>query len=159
MKNVNKKTSFYLASALFFSFIIASCSSPRSNEDIQQAVNDSLQANGTMKNIKAAVADGTVTLTGTCEGDDCVTQTGDKVKTIDGVTSVTNNVTMTPKNTDYTLRTQVQNIVTRYAGVQADVAGGVVVLRGSIDRGQLQSLMTELNSLHASKIDNQLALK
>ncbi len=159
MKNVNKKTSFYLASALFFSFIIASCSSPRSNEDIQQAVNDSLQANGTMKNIKAAVADGTVTLTGTCEGDDCVTQTGDKVKTIDGVTSVTNNVTMTPKNTDYTLRTQVQNIVTRYAGVQADVAGGVVVLRGSIDRGQLQSLMTELNSLQASKIDNQLALK
>ena len=159
MKNVNKKTGFYLASALFFSFIIASCSSPRSNEDIQQAVNDSLQANGTMKNIKAAVADGTVTLTGTCEGDDCVTQTGDKVKTIDGVTSVTNNVTMTPKNTDYTLRTQVQNIVTRYAGVQADVAGGVVVLRGSIDRGQLQSLMTELNSLHASKIDNQLALK
>ena len=153
------KIIFCVISAFFLSFIVTSCNSKRSNEDIQQAVNDSLQANVTTKNLTATVADGTVTLSGTCEGADCVTQAGDKVKNIDGVTQVTNNVTITRQNTDYTLRTQVQNIVTKYAGVQADVANGVVVLRGSIDRSQLQPLMTALNSLQASKIDNQLAVK
>ncbi len=153
------KSNFYLATALLFCFVVASCNNQRSNEEIQQAINDSLQTTGTMKNINASVADGKVTLTGTCEGDDCVTQAEDKIKNIDGVTSVTNNVTMTPQNTDYTLRTKVQNIITKYAGVQADVANGVVVLRGTVNRSQLQSLMSELNSLQASKIDNQLAVK
>ena len=159
MKEVNIKTNFYLAIALFFSFAVASCSNKRSDADLQQAVNDSLQANGTMKNINAVVTDGAVALTGTCEGDGCVAQVEDKVKNVDGITNVTNNVTMTPQTTDYTLRTQVQNIVTKYAGVQADVANGVVVLRGTIDRGQLQSLMSEMNGVQASKIDNQLAVK
>ena len=55
------KIIFCVISAFFLSFIVTSCNSQRSNEDIQQALNDSLQANGTTKNMNATVADGTVT--------------------------------------------------------------------------------------------------
>ena len=61
--------------------------------------------------------------------------------------------------TDLTLRTSVQSIVTKYAGVQAEVASGEVVLRGTISRDLLEPLMTELKALNAKKIDNQLAIK
>lgn len=159
MKYLSFKKIFYLLTMGFFSFVIASCNSNPSDEDILKAVNDSLQANQNTQNVKAAFANGTVTLSGTCEGDNCVAATEDKIKNLDGVKTVQNNVSMTPQNTDLTLRTQVQSIVTKYAGVQADVANGVVVLRGSIDRNQLQPLMSELNNLQASKIDNQLAVK
>ncbi|MDQ6815132.1 MAG: BON domain-containing protein [Bacteroidota bacterium] len=159
MKCLNFKCGFYLLTIVFCSLLFVSCSSSPNNEQIQQSVKDSLQANANTKNVSVAVADGTVTLTGTCDGNNCVAETEDKVKHINGVKSVQNNVTMAPQNTDLTLRTQVQSIVTKYAGVQADVASGVVVLRGSIERSQLQPLMSELNNLQASKIDNQLAVK
>jgi hypothetical protein len=35
----------------------------------------------------------------------------------------------------------------------------VVVLRGSINRNQIQPLMNELTNLQPKKIDNQLAIK
>lgn len=159
MKYLTFKNNFYLLVMMSLTFVIASCNSNPSDETIQKIVNDSLQANQNTQNVKAAVANGTVTLSGTCDSDNCVAETENRIKNVDGVKTVQNNVSMTPQNTDLTLRTQVQSIVTKYAGVQADVANGVVVLRGSIDRNQLQPLMSELNNLQASKIDNQLAVK
>jgi hypothetical protein len=61
--------------------------------------------------------------------------------------------------TDLTLRTSVQTIISKYQGVQADVVAGVVILRGTIQRDQLQPLMNELSSLSAKKIDNELAVQ
>lgn len=153
------KNSFNWIAILFLSSAFVACNNAPSNEELQRSINDSLQANTGMKNVSAAVADGAVTLTGTCDGDNCVAESENKVKGIDGVKSVQNNVTMAPQSTDLTLRTQVQDITSRYAGVQADVANGAVVLRGSIERGKLQSLMSELSGVQATKIDNQLVVK
>jgi hypothetical protein len=58
-----------------------------------------------------------------------------------------------------TMRTSVQSIITKYPGVQADVTAGVIVLRGNINRDNLQSLMSDLSILHPQKIDNQLVVK
>ncbi len=77
---------------------------------------------------------------------------------MDGVQKVESNITK-DNSTDLTMRTSVQSIITKYPGVQADVAGGVIVLRGTIDRDNLQSLMSDLGTLHPDKIDNQLAVK
>ena len=149
----------YRVAALFSALLVFSCNSTPNNEQIQQSVNDSLQMNGNTKQVSASVADGTVTLSGTCEGNNCVTETENRIKNMPGVKDIKNNVTMAPQNTDLTLRTKVQNITSKYVGVQSEVSDGVIVLRGSISRDLLQPLMAELSSLQATKISNQLALK
>ena len=156
MKQLNCKNVFFSLTILFFGIQFSACSS-RSDADIQKDLTDSLQANA-ISGINAAVADGTVTLSGECTGDSCVTRAETIARKVDGVSGVENNATMKAESTDYTLRTQVQTIISKYNGVQADVADGVVVLRGSIDRSQIQPLMAELNNLTAKKIDNQLAI-
>ncbi len=159
MKYTHNKTILFALLMLFFSFQLVACGDKKlTDEQLQQQLTDTLQANTATKDITVAVAEGVVTLTGQCEGENCVAQAEEKVKEMDGVKSVENNVTMAQQNTDLTLRTQVQSIISKYEGIQADVANGVVVLRGSISRSQLQPLMTELSTLQAAKIDNQLAV-
>jgi hyperosmotically inducible periplasmic protein len=136
----------------------------RSDEEIQQDITNRLSknnANGKLNygNVQATVKDGILTLTGQCEGDNCVDSLSEQVKTVDGIKEVKNNVTMTDAATDLTLRTSVQSIISKYQGVEADVAGGVIVLRGTIQRDQVQPLMNELSTLKAKKLDNQLAIQ
>ncbi len=159
MKHISFKNNFYLLTMLFLSLLIASCNSNPNDEDILKDVNDSLQAGKNTQTVNAAVKNGTVTLNGTCEGDDCVAEIEDKIRNVDGVKTIQNNVSMAPQDTDLTLRTQVQSIIINYSGVQAEVANGIVVLRGTIDRGQLQPLLSELNDVNVLKIDNQLVVR
>jgi hyperosmotically inducible protein len=97
-------------------------------------------------------------LGGTCDTQDCEALAEQKVKALKGVKSIENRVNA-DRATDLTLRTSVQAIISKYEGVQADVAGGMVVLRGSIDRNQVQPLMNELQALQPRKLDNQLAIR
>jgi osmotically-inducible protein OsmY len=142
--------------------LAASCGG-RSDEKIQSDVQEKMQANAgnnsMYKNVTATVKDGVVQLSGECEGSNCADSAAMLVKNIDGVKNVTNNVKQAQTGTDLTLRTSVQTIISKYQGVQADVATGVVVLRGSIQRDQLQPLMNELHALQPKKIDNQLAIQ
>ncbi len=135
-----------------------SCNNKPDDKEIQDAVIKQLQVNKNYTGVNSTVKDGTVTLGGTCEGDNCATDIANNIKGIDGVQTVENNITK-DNSTDLTLRTSVQSIITKYPGVQADVAAGVVVLRGNIDRENLQSLMSDLGALHPDKIDNQLVVK
>ena len=135
----------------------------RSDEEIQKDITNKLSENNAgglnYANVQASVKDGTLTLTGQCEGENCVDSLSERVKAVDGVKKVQNNVTKTDAATDLTLRTSVQSIISKYVGVQADVAGGVIVLRGTIQRDQVQPLMNELSVLKAKKLDNQLAIQ
>jgi hyperosmotically inducible periplasmic protein len=145
---------------LIFVVALASCGS-RSDEDIQKAVNEKLGAtSGAMRgNVTATVKNGVVQLSGTCETQNCADSVASVVKEVDGVKSVENKVQQTQAETDFTLRTSVQTIISKYQGVQADVSGGVIVLRGLLSRDQLQPLMNELSALNPKKIDNQLAVQ
>lgn len=138
--------------------VATSCNSKPNDKEIQENVTKSLQANKNYAGVNSTVKDGTVILTGMCEGDNCAADIENNIKELDGVQKVENNITK-DNTTDLTLRTSVQSIVTKYPGIQADVAGGVIVLRGTIDRDNLQSLMSDLSSLHPEKIDNQLVVK
>ena len=156
--SIYRWTSLIIVTALF-----ASCSS-RSDEDIQKDVTDKLSqgaSGGALNyaNVQASVKDGTLTLNGNCEGENCVDSLAERMKDIDGVKEVENNVKKTDAATDLTLRTSVQTIISKYGGVEADVAGGVIVLRGTIQRDQVQPLMNELSTLGAKKLDNQLAIQ
>ncbi|MBD0297628.1 MAG: BON domain-containing protein [Flavisolibacter sp.] len=159
MERVHYKSAIFFLMALFFLSTGNSCNKKKSDTEIQQTINEQLQTDQGYKNVSATVKDGVATLTGTCAGENCEQAIAEKVKGIEGVDQVENNITREDTGIDYTLRTSVQSIISKYEGVQADVAGGVVVLRGSIQRSQLQPLMAELSTLKAKKIDNQLAVK
>jgi len=148
---------------LFFFSMLVSCGGGRSDQQIQQDVQEKLSvlqegSNQAFTEITAVVKEGVVTLTGQCTGERCADSAVALVKDINGVKNIVNNIKQGPQQTDLTLRTSVQTIISKYQGVQADVAGGVVVLRGTIQREQIQPLMNELGPLQAKKIDNQLAI-
>jgi osmotically-inducible protein OsmY len=140
-------------------FFSAGCGNKPDDTEIQQHVMEQLNANPNFKDVNATVENGIVRLDGKCEGENCVAEVEQKVKEIQNVDSVENNVQLKETETDLTLRSSVQNIISKYEGVQADVAAGVIVLRGTINRNQLQPLMNELSALSPKKIDKQLAVQ
>lgn len=138
--------------------VMLSCNNKPDDKQIQDNVTKQLQDNKNYAGVNSSVKEGVVTLTGMCEGDNCVTDIEKNIKAIDGVTKVENNI-VKDNSTEMTMRTSIQTIITKYPGVHANVAAGVIVLRGDIDRDNLQSLMSELSALHPEKIDNQLVVK
>ncbi|MBC7628647.1 BON domain-containing protein [Ferruginibacter sp.] len=135
-----------------------SCNNKPEDKQIQENVTKKLQDNKNYAGVTANVKEGTVTLAGTCEGDNCAVDIENNIKGVDGVKKVENNI-IKDNSIDMTMRTSVQSIITKYPGVQADVAAGVIVLRGNINRDNLQFLMSDLSILYPQKIGNQLVVK
>jgi hyperosmotically inducible protein len=158
MKNNKLQQLVYLFLITVILLFATACSHQPKDEDIQAKITKQLQENADYKNINDSVKDGVVTLSGKCQGQGCDSLIENQVNGIAGVKSIINNI-QKDDVTDLTLRTSVQSIISKYDGVQADVAAGVVVLRGSIDKKQVQPLMNELEVLKPKKLDNQLALK
>lgn len=158
MKNTYVTNATQFLTAGLFLFFISACGNNVDDATIQENVNTHLKENAAFANISANVSEGVVTLTGTCEGENCAEKAAETINEVEGVQSIENNI-QENNDTDLTLRTSVQAIISKYEGVQADVAAGVVVLRGSIDRNQVQPLMNELEALQPKKIDNQLAVQ
>ena len=151
------KLKFFVVIALLC-FTAVSCGNKPNDKEIQDNVTRMLKENINYASVNSTVKNGTVTLTGMCKGDNCAADIEKNIKDVNGVQKVENNITK-DTSTDLTMRTSVQSILTKYPGVQADVTNGVIVLRGTIDGVNLQSLMSELSSLHPDKIDNQLLVK
>ena len=151
------KVKSFFSIALLLLFAI-SCNNKPDDKQIQDNVTKQLQNNKDYAGVNSSVVNGVVTLTGMCVGDNCAVDIEKNIKDIDGVKKVENSI-IKDNSTNLTLRTSVQSIVTKYPGVQADVSDGVITLRGSIDRDNLQSLMSDLSTLHPEKIDNQLVIK
>jgi hyperosmotically inducible protein len=94
--------------------------------------------------------------------ENCRTSAEKTVKDIDGVKSVVNNIQIAQVQVtdDAALKSSAEQVAAKYSGVQADVAAGVITLRGTIDdREKLQQLMMDLNALRPQRIDNQLVIK
>jgi hyperosmotically inducible periplasmic protein len=158
MKNVHVRLLNQVFMLTMILFMTSGCNNKPSDEEIQTNVSKQLQEKDSYKGVSASVSERTVVLNGTCEGDNCAAEIEEKIKNVEGVEKVENNI-QANNDTDLTLRTTVQNIISKYEGVQADVAGGIIVLRGTIDRNQVQALMNELEVLQAKEIDNQLAVQ
>ncbi len=138
------------------------CKGKNKDPEIQTALNAKVQSDPNLAGVTTAVHEGTVTLTGSCADENCRTNAEKVVKDIDGVKKVINNIQVAAVviTEDATLRNSLPDIAKRYEGVQADVNGGVITLRGTIEnREKLQDLMAELNALRPKRIDNQLVIK
>ncbi|MEO6917247.1 MAG: BON domain-containing protein [Chitinophagaceae bacterium] len=138
---------------------LASCSSKPNDEELKKELDKQMQANAMYSGISASVNSGIVTLTGECAGNDCATEIEKQLRQNEHLDSVNNQISMKLQETDLTLRSSVLSIVSKYQGVEADVAAGTVILRGNISKAMLQPLMTELSSLQIKKLDNQMVVK
>ena len=135
MKNFKKLFSVVLIAGSFI--IMQGCKGDVKDDKVLENVQAQLALDQAFKGVMAEVKDGVVTLSGTCDGDDCAKLAENKVSEAEGVKSIENNI-KNDHETDLTLRTSVQSIISKYEGVQAHVAGGIIVLRGSIVRNQVQ---------------------
>jgi osmotically-inducible protein OsmY len=111
-----------------------------------------------------------VSLTGSVNSDPNKSRAEELTKGVEGVKSVTNNLTVRPPlvnatpppvSPDLKLRTDVMASLTKYGitGVTADVANGEVTLTGNLPRAKLQDAMKAANEAHPKKVINKLTLK
>ncbi len=110
----------YLPVVALLMMVGASCNNKPNDKEIQDNVTSALHDNKNYAGVNSTVKDGTVTLTGMCEGDNCAADIEKNIKDVDGVQKVENNI-VKDNSTDLTMRTSVQSVITKYAGVQADV--------------------------------------
>lgn len=151
---------FLSASVLFFS-----CK-PK-DSDLQAKITEKFAASPECSGASATVTDGVATLTGEVKDDACKDMAATTAQGIKGVKSVVNNLTVTPPppppapvvNPDSALTQGVTDATKDFPTVTATVNNGEITLTGSIKRADLTKLMQTLNTLHPTKINNQLTIK
>jgi len=86
-------------------------------------------------------------------------------RSVEGVKSVTNNLTARPPvpviAQDDPLKTQVAANLGKYGitGIKVTVANGEVTLEGNLPRAKLQDAMKAANEAHPKKVNNKLNIK
>ena len=134
---------------------------------VQANINEKFAATPECTGATATVTDGVAKLTGEVKDDACKNMAGTTAEGIKGVKSVVNNLTTTPPppppppaiSPDSALTQGVTDATKDFPTVKATVNNGQITLTGSIKRSDLKTLMQSLNSLHPSKINNQLTIK
>jgi hyperosmotically inducible periplasmic protein len=119
--------------------------------------------------VSVSVKDGVATLTGEVSNESTKASIENSVKSVKGVKSVSNNLTVMPPatsapveiNPDATLQQSVSTIISsmNLTKVQATVKDGVVTLNGEIKKADLPTLMQKLNEIKPKKIENKLVKK
>ncbi len=160
-KNMYLQLTIFTFLLSFLSFSLPSCKGKNKDADINSAIQAKTQTDPAFAGVNYSVSEGIVTLTGQTADEASKANVEKSIKDVDGVKKVVNNITVAPVTItqDDPLNAGAQRIVSRYGGVQADVNGGVITLRGQLARDSLQSLMMELNELKPKKVENQLVLK
>jgi hyperosmotically inducible periplasmic protein len=151
---------FLSASVLFFG-----CK-PK-DSDIQSNITQKFTATPELSGVNASVSDGVATLTGEVKDDAAKQRAETDAKDTKGVKSVVNNITVSAPPpppaattaTPHALTQGVADATKDYPGVTATVNNGEITLTGSIKRSDLTKLMQTLNTLHPTKINNQLTIK
>ncbi|RYG06343.1 MAG: BON domain-containing protein [Chitinophagaceae bacterium] len=142
-----------------------SCKSGPKDADIETSI--AAKTNETPA-LTATVKDGVATLSGMAKNEEEKTQYEGTVKSIEGVKSVVNNITVAPPAptaapvevaTADALTTGVTDATKDFPTVTATVADGVVTLNGELERSKLKQLMERVQSLKPKKVENKLKLK
>ena len=162
MEQLIKTKWFALFILIAISITIPSCKAKNRDGDIQTAFNSKALTDPNLAGVSATVIDGTVTLTGSCADEACRTNAEKSVKEISGVKKIINNIQVAKVEVtdDAPLRSSTEKVISKYDGVQADVNGGIITVRGTIDdRDKLQQLIMELQALRPKNVQNQLVIK
>lgn len=114
--------------------------------------------------ISVATTEGVVTLTGAVDSEAVKAKAQQLAKSVEGVKSVTNNLTVKPPlvfSPDQTLKNTIMSNLAKAAisSVTVDVVNGEVTLKGTIERAKLQDAMKAANDAKPKKVNNQLVIK
>ena len=153
-----------LAVPVLFLFVsTTSCNSKAKDADIKTDVDKAIAANTDLSTVSTSVNEGVVTLSGEVKDETTKTAAETAARGVNGVKSVTNNLSVTPPpvviTADDPLKASVDNTIKPYPGVNATIQNGVITLTGEIKRADLQQLMAALNSLKPKSIENKLTIK
>lgn len=153
-----KKLGIGLTIMAVFSMAMPSCKSQEKKDAEAKAKIEATLAPGT----SVEVNDGVATLNGTFESEASKAGAEENAKKVAGVKSVVNNATVPAPvvvSPDETLTNSVNQVLSNYQGVSAQVQNGVVTLTGTTNRADLQNLMQAVNALNPVKVENQLTVK
>jgi osmotically-inducible protein OsmY len=153
--------------AVFFTAAVSFIGCKPKDSTIQKNITDKFASTPACAGATATVTDGVATLTGEVKDDMCKNEAETTAKSVKGVKSVVNDLTVTPPPpppaatvSPYNAMTQgVTDATKDFPTVTATVNNGEITLTGSIKRKDLPRLMQSLSSLHPSKINNQLTIK
>ena len=114
--------------------------------------------------VTVSAKDGVVTLTGAVDSDAIKSKVEQDAKSVEGVKSVVNNLTVKPPITfseDSALKNEVMANLARkkITGVTVEVVNGEVTLKGTIERANLQNAMMAANDAKPKKVNNQMTIK
>ncbi len=121
--------------------------------------------------VSVTVKGGVATLSGQVADESARTSVEAAAKSVKGVKSVNNELTVTPPppppapvviNPDETLQTTAGQVIAGLEGakgVKAAVKDGVITLTGTIKKADLPGLIQKLNEIKPKKIDNKLVIK
>ena len=147
--------------ALMLAMITGACG--KKDSDIQKAVQDKLAADN-VSGVTATVKDGVATLTGEVADITVKTKAENSVKSVDGVKSVTNNLTLkplpvaTPAAPDPALTGKINENLKKAGctGATAEVVNGKVTIKGTVPEAKYVECIQVVNQSGVTGIDNQL---
>jgi len=136
----------------------------KSDADLTKAATDKLAADK-VAGAAVAVKDGVATLTGEVADITVKTRAEASVKTVDGIKSVTNNLTLKPlppaplpvaddKMMEGTINESLKK--KSITGVTVTVSGGEVTLSGKVDKAKVPEVMMAANEANPKKVINNL---
>ena len=136
----------------------------KSDADLTKAATDKLAADK-VTGASVAVKDGVATLTGEVADVTVKTRAEASVKTVEGIKSVTNNITLkplppapTPAGDDKMMEGTINQSLTKkgITGVTVTVSGGEVTLSGTVDKAKVAEVMMAANEANPKKVINNL---
>ncbi|MGH9946595.1 MAG: BON domain-containing protein [Pyrinomonadaceae bacterium] len=138
----------------------------KSDADLQKAVQDKLAADK-ITGVTVAVNGGVATLTGEITDITVKSKAETAAKSVEGVKSVTNNVTVKappplPPSPDKMIEGTVNEAIKKLGitGITVSVADGVVTLTGEVTgRENLAKVMQAANESKPKKVENKLTVK
>jgi hyperosmotically inducible periplasmic protein len=144
-----------------FVALTPACKKKPKDEDLKAAI-EKVVGSGVTVN----VAEGVATLSGEVMDDAAKTAAETAAKAVEGVASVTNNITIAPPPpppveiaVDQELIKSVADAVSMFKGVSAEVKDGVVTLTGEIKKADLAKLMSSVMALKPKSVENKLTVK
>ena len=163
------KVKVFTILTLCIALFAAACGG-KSDADLQKAVTDKLAADR-VTGVTATVKDGVATLTGEVAAITVKNKAETSAK-VEGIKSVTNNLTLKPLPTpppqaspdqmiQGTVDQAIKTLNLTGANVNVAVSGGVITLTGNVSKADLTKVMQAANEAkgNATKVENKLTVK
>lgn len=155
------KVKFFTVLMLAAAMVLAACG--KSDADIAKAVNDKLKADG-VAGATATVASGVATLTGEVADASFKKKGEDSTKTVEGVKSVVNNLTVkppppaTPAAADPALKGKLDEVMKKagVTGLTIEVVNGKATVKGTVAAAKYAEVIRLINEAGITGFDNQI---